>query len=80
MKVYCVKYCTTAGIVERDVNGENQRGYVYKSLEGGGLYQGKLGKDCFESKAEAIANAYSIVDTKIKSHERAIARLKAIRF
>ena len=78
MKVYVTKYCLTNGIIEADL-GKFETHYIGKLSWDNGPSIYSL-EEAFESLAEAKANAEERRKKKIKSLEKKIEKLQALRF
>lgn len=81
-KVWVTKYAVTEGIRECAVNeGPSDSDYVYvrwyEGWSGLGL-QCRVGRDCFDTEAEARRRAAEMCRAKLKSLARAKARVESM--
>lgn len=76
--VYLTAYALASGIETSAVRREHEDGYV--SLEDRGFDIYKIGRDVFETFDAAVADAKARRDKKIKSLEKQIAKLRALKF
>jgi hypothetical protein len=78
MKIYVTKHCLTKGIQEMDATIFDGYATVRPN---GDWYPVDFGKgEWFTAKRDAVTNANERVSTKIKSVERQLAKLRAMKF
>jgi hypothetical protein len=76
--VYLTAYALSSGIETTAVRRSHEDGYV--SLEDRSFSIYKIGHDVFETFEEAVADANARRDKKIKSLEKQISKLRALKF
>jgi hypothetical protein len=80
MKFHITKYSLSEGILEKELEYAGD-GYAKESGNGGAFrFFGKVGKDCFERRSEAISHAEKMRLAKIASLKKQIAKLEKLTF
>lgn len=79
IKMFITKYVAAKGGEILEKIGKIEAGRFYP--DGGEVWNSfTVGKEAFESREDAVADAKKRVAKKIKSHEQSIAALKALTF
>lgn len=78
--VFVTKYALTGGIVEGAAQDRGSTGYAYVKLPGHAYGSTMSSKDYAPTREEAVKQAEAKRQAKIASHERSIAKLRAMTF
>lgn len=79
IKMFITKYVAAKGGQLLEKKGKVIGVYFYPEGSPSWVFY-TVGKEAFESRDEAVADAKKRVEKKIKSHEKSIAALKALVF
>jgi hypothetical protein len=76
MKIFCTRWCLTAGIEEMEAESVPQNGMVtVKRPNGGSLYIHGEGRDWHRTREQAVARANVVRVKKIAAVKKQLAKL-----